>query len=47
MSEIVDLKECFKNLKIGSSVKSKKQKVQGQDEERTQALRVLFDILVA
>ncbi len=44
LEEIVDLKESFKNLKIGE-VSKKKAKVDSED--KTQALKVLFDILTA
>ena len=44
LEEIVDLKESFKNLKIGE-VATKKAKQ--NTEDKTQALKVLFDILTA
>jgi hypothetical protein len=45
----VDLQECFKNLKIGEAGKNKKAKTTENSVtgERQEALRVLFDILVA
>jgi len=43
LEEIVELKQCFKNLGLGANV-GKKQKT---DSNKQEALRILFDILVA
>lgn len=46
LEEIVDLQECFKNMKLGETKSSKAQKLD-KESGRSEALKVLFDILVA